>query len=145
VGEPRLQRLRGDGGARCEVVGLVQALARLTFGDPQPGGQHIGPGLAAQIDGAGLAGELMRQPVIHSGLTAISAFQPILDAQNFGRRQRREGQPGHLGLHSVPPIESGHHGLPIRAAVRKHVRMISRPGDNNRKLSTGKTKVTQVN
>jgi hypothetical protein len=49
-------------------------------------GQELAPSLVRA-----LRGELMDQLVVHGPLAAITLFQPLLDREHFGCRQRREG------------------------------------------------------
>ena len=51
VGQQRGQRFTGHRGARCQLVGVIQSSAGLAAADAPPVGQHVGPGLAAQLDG----------------------------------------------------------------------------------------------
>jgi hypothetical protein len=111
VGQYRLQPFAGHRGARPQVGGFIQAPAGLGAADAQPGGQHVGPGLAAQLDRAGLRSELMDQPVIDGGLAAIHRLQPVLDGQRFRAGQHVKRQRRDLGLGGLEPVEDGRDGL----------------------------------
>ena len=49
IGQARRQRLTGQRGTRAEILGLLDAPARLHRRDPQAAGQHIGQVLAPQF------------------------------------------------------------------------------------------------
>ncbi len=131
VGQHRLQVLAGHRGARSQVVGFIQAAAGLAAADAQPVGQHVGPRLGAQVDRAGLGGELVGQPVIDGGLAAVNGLQPVLDGEHFGSGQGVERQRRELGLGGLEPVEGGRDGLSIRYRTRTHT---SNTSSNHRQI-----------
>jgi hypothetical protein len=99
-GQLRRQRLAGEGPARAELCGLLQAPARLATGDAQRGGQHVDQRRAAQRFGVGLGGQPPGEPVLDGGQRPADSVEPVQLGQKLRVGQpvngcgQQRGQPG---------------------------------------------------
>jgi hypothetical protein len=73
------------------------------------------------------------------GLFPGHGFQPALHGEQLGVGLRVEGLGGQHRVALLDQVEGG------TASIRTHVRILSTITDKRRTLSTGETKVTQVN
>jgi len=120
VGQLGWQRLSGDCPPRSEKLGKFDAIARLSLGDPQPGGQHVGQRGAAQLGRGGFGGQPIDDPMLHGGCAPQIAFHPVLQGQQFGMGECIEVVTEHLVEGVIEFVVGREHSLSIRQRIRTH-------------------------
>jgi hypothetical protein len=79
-----------------------------------------------------MGGELTNQLVIDCRLAAVSLFQSLLGIEQFGCRQRGEGNRGQLGLGVLPARDNREDFLAIRYHTPTHTSNTSSTVDDAR-------------